>query len=659
MLAFLAIVCEGSSQAAAAHAFDILPLGLADAEHTRNDGYSNNSASELNDAGQVVGYAQRFSDEGVSLGHTPWFYDGSETHAIGLNSDKYARDDGYRENVTLSMNEAGKVLGVAFRYNGGSDVLGESAWLYNGVATIAIGLTDSEHTHDDDFQDGNAFSLNDAGQIVGYSRRYSGSERFGLSAWLYNGSATLNIGLTGSEYTRDDGFRYNTGGYLNEAGQVAGYVYRFDGGSDRLGESAWFYDGTATFAIGPTGKYGSKPWCLNEAGQVFGHAEDFLGDGDSGKTNAWLYDGAETIIIGLTDNQHTRDDGYQHNAPAGYDSLNDAGQAVGHANRYNGGSEFLGLSAWLYDGATTIAIGLSGGEHTREDGYQYIRATDLNEAGQVAGYADRYNDGSDLLGSSAWVYDGATTIDIGLSNSLHTREDGYLYNSALDLNEAGQVSGSAKRYNGGSVELGRTAWIYDPVTEQTFDLTLSSRSDGYAFSAISYLGNNGLAVGYYKLYDDLDVYIGDRVFYFTVEDGLHDLGMLVEGGLGATGWESLAYALRTNSIGQILGNGELTSPVGSTAAFLLTPVIASGDFNGDGVVDAADYSVWRDGLGATYDQDDYLIWRSNYGNSLTAPPASSAAPEPAAALLGLLAVAGFVCRRVGVQPSGFEVQAEA
>lgn len=54
----------------------------------------------------------------------------------------------------------------------------------------------------------------------------------------------------------------------------------------------------------------------------------------------------------------------------------------------------------------------------------------------------------------------------------------------------------------------------------------------------------------------------------------------------------------------------------------------SGDYNRDLVVDAADYSVWRDALGAsgvmpyfgadgvgdgTVDQDDYLVWKSNFG----------------------------------------------
>ena len=76
----------------------------------------------------------------------------------------------------------------------------------------------------------------------------------------------------------------------------------------------------------------------------------------------------------------------------------------------------MGYSAWFYDGATTIEIGLTGTEHTRNDGYKYSfsQASGPNEAGQVIGISDRYNGGSILLGHSAWLYDGTTTIDIGL-----------------------------------------------------------------------------------------------------------------------------------------------------------------------------------------------------------------------------------------------------
>jgi hypothetical protein len=41
-----------------------------------------------------------------------------------------------------------------------------------------------------------------------------------------------------------------------------------------------------------------------------------------------------------------------------------------------------------------------------------------------------------------------------------------------------------------------------------------------------------------------------------------------------------------------------------------------GDYNGNGIVDAADYTVWRDGLGAGFFPGHYDIWKANFGRSL-------------------------------------------
>jgi hypothetical protein len=77
-----------------------------------------------------------------------------------------------------------------------------------------------------------------------------------------------------------------------------------------------------------------------------------------------------------------------------------------------------------------------------------------------------------------------------------------------------------------------------------------------------------------------------------------------------------------------------------------------GDFNHNGVVDAADYVVWRNGLGTTYTQADYNAWRTHFGliaGRGSAIGANAAVPEPATVPL-LIFAATFRClrlRRVG------------
>jgi hypothetical protein len=78
----------------------------------------------------------------------------------------------------------------------------------------------------------------------------------------------------------------------------------------------------------------------------------------------------------------------------------------------------------------------------------------------------------------------------------------------------------------------------------------------------------------------------------------------------------------------------------------------AGDFNQNGAVDAADYVVWRNGLGSMFTQSDYDVWRANFGRTAGATIATSAelptgaVPEPAllpataVALVGLLLTAG-------------------
>ena len=77
-----------------------------------------------------------------------------------------------------------------------------------------------------------------------------------------------------------------------------------------------------------------------------------------------------------------------------------------------------------------------------------------------------------------------------------------------------------------------------------------------------------------------------------------------------------------------------------------------GDYNFDGVVDAADYTVWRDSLGSTtiadadgngdgtVDQADYDLW----ANAMSAPAASSV-PEPSTALLLSAGIVSAIRRR--------------
>ena len=73
-----------------------------------------------------------------------------------------------------------------------------------------------------------------------------------------------------------------------------------------------------------------------------------------------------------------------------------------------------------------------------------------------------------------------------------------------------------------------------------------------------------------------------------------------------------------------------------------------GDYNNDGIVDAADYVVWRQGLGVTYMPNDYEVWRPHFGQtagSSSGASANAAVPEPATLVLMIFAAGSWCLRR--------------
>jgi hypothetical protein len=122
-------------------------------------------------------------------------------------------------------------------------------------------------------------------------------------------------------------------------------------------------------------------------------------------------------------------------------------------------------------------------------------------------------------------------------------------------------------------------------------------------------------------------------------DGIDDvIGKLVLGGAtqlsGVTYGSSTSNAMFQNNT-YFTGNG-------------MVQVGALGDFNGNGVVDAADYVVWR----KSYESNTalYDLWRANFGNAAPGSGSggglvSSSVPEPSTFVLLALAVAPLMTNR--------------
>jgi hypothetical protein len=107
--------------------------------------------------------------------------------------------------------------------------------------------------------------------------------------------------------------------------------------------------------------------------------------------------------------------------------------------------------------------------------------------------------------------------------------------------------------------------------------------------------------------------------------------------------------------------GDWKATTTSSGTFTLAPLTAAGvlgDYNGNGVVDAADYVVWRDNPASlqnegaspgVVNQADYDFWRSRFGATAGSGTLATV-PEPGAILL---TIAGMIClsavRRLRIQ----------
>jgi hypothetical protein len=65
-----------------------------------------------------------------------------------------------------------------------------------------------------------AFNTSKSGQVRGTSRRNSGSSELGDSASWFNGTNTVSIGMTGSEHSRNDGFKSSNLHEINQTEKV-------------------------------------------------------------------------------------------------------------------------------------------------------------------------------------------------------------------------------------------------------------------------------------------------------------------------------------------------------------------------------------------------------------------------------------------------------
>lgn len=125
------------------------------------------------------------------------------------------------------------------------------------------------------------------------------------------------------------------------------------------------------------------------------------------------------------------------------------------------------------------------------------------------------------------------------------------------------------------------------------------------------------------------------------------LGALFDGGSAVTDDLTFSYQVNGSLVAGNVIAGVVSAPMG-----------VDGDYNNDGVVDAADYTVWRDNLNqsvtlpndptpGSVTQADYSVWANNFGQMSSAQ--SVAIPEPCSFALLALAITAAAARQPAVR----------
>lgn len=304
--------------------------------------------------------------------------------------------------IAVGVNSSGQTAGWSSPTPSSSDL---RATFYNGSSMQVVSGFQST-----------ANGLNDAGHVIGESRFSSGGAR---RAFMYDGTSIIDLGV-------NDGIRSAATG-INNSGTIvgtinltqsttAGFVYSGStyqylptlGGTDVSASSisntgyiagaaetasgqsvAFVYDGTTMVNLGANGRVSSSALAVNDFGKAVGFTVD-----SNQETHAFIYDGTQLVEMGFAlGNSNAR-------------GINGNGYVVG---------DFINVdtrNAFVYDGSTVMNLN----DHMDASGagWTLVEAWDINDSGQIVGFANVNGEGRAFLATPDAVPEPATMTILGL-----------------------------------------------------------------------------------------------------------------------------------------------------------------------------------------------------------------------------------------------------
>ena len=332
-------------------------------------------------------------------------------------------------------------------------LVGLFAGLFPDISAANPTPTHPSYTFTDLGPPGEAFSsaraINDAGHVAGFSSSPGGGYYAHATVWNGTTRADLRTPVGG----------FSTANAINNAGEIIGSSSLLPG-NPFVAYRATQWNGTGVINLGrPDAERPSVANAINDIGRVAGWA----GTGNGGY-HATVWDGAKETDLNVLPGWSFSSGQAINNSSqvAGYSSLR-VGEDPSITSTYR-------ATLWNDNGATDL--GTLGG--------QYSFASAINDAGQVAGWAE-------LAYPSVYhaaLWSNALATDLGTL--------GGLYSGANAINNAGQVVGWAD--TAGNVQHA-ALWNDTTVVDLNRFLDVSTVNAGWVLVAANDINDKGWIVG--------------------------------------------------------------------------------------------------------------------------------------------------------------------
>lgn len=405
--------------------------------------------------------------------------------------------DGYLcTNPGVCVNGSGTAVSMVPCYTGGS--MTRCAAIRWGVGDTGAAELDSLGTYVQGYSNAQPMSINDAGTVVGRAAKYVNGLAQGYRAvrWEAGGTAATELEALGESY---GGTTTACATVVSSSGTAFGYSDKFVNGSYK-GRYAvrWDVGDTAATELGHLGGTISSVYngeivdvyAVNDAGTAVGFCRKFDGTRDVG-LRAVRWDAGGTAITelgGLGDGG-----GADHNAKA-Y-AINASGLIVGMSERYDGGvNKGPRAVRWNAGGTAATELGTLG---TDSSGYGAAYGLAVNDAGDAAGWAIKYDGGANLgTRGVRWDAGGTATTELGV---LGTDGSGVTYARVEGVNSAGTAVGWCRKYvNGVSADNRGVVWLAGSVAAIDLnDLGVVSTSGGgsWTVTGVREISSDGYVAG--------------------------------------------------------------------------------------------------------------------------------------------------------------------